>query len=221
MPDFIKKWVSYGASVRAPQHLLLGEGAGADARPLPRQLRDIRALAKPVLRHRIPATSTRVGAHHDRPALDQCSRSCRAQVEDVGEAPGAVMNALDARQTRARASSIRTCWRDPNLELLARVGRRGFINGLHRSPNLVRRGLRRARAYMRAMTSPDRWRLYAGATLLHQGFEPTNANFSVLVDVSKSMSSRAGRTDVERTTRSTSLRAWSISRASSATASAS
>jgi MoxR-like ATPase len=53
-PDFIKQWVSYGTSVRAPQHLLLG----GKARALMKgrfhvSFEDIRALAKPVMRHRI------------------------------------------------------------------------------------------------------------------------------------------------------------------------
>jgi MoxR-like ATPase len=51
---YIKEWVSYGASVRAPQHLLLG----GKARALMQgrfhvSFEDIRALARPVLRHRI------------------------------------------------------------------------------------------------------------------------------------------------------------------------
>jgi MoxR-like ATPase len=53
-PEFIRRWVSYGASVRAAQYLILG----AKARALVRgryhvNFDDIRALAKPVLRHRI------------------------------------------------------------------------------------------------------------------------------------------------------------------------
>jgi MoxR-like ATPase len=53
-PDFIKQWVSYGTSVRAPQHLILG----GKARALMKgrfhvSFDDIRALAKPVMRHRI------------------------------------------------------------------------------------------------------------------------------------------------------------------------
>jgi MoxR-like ATPase len=52
--DFVKKWVSYGASVRAAQYLVLG----AKARALTQGryhvgFEDIRALAHPVLRHRI------------------------------------------------------------------------------------------------------------------------------------------------------------------------
>jgi MoxR-like ATPase len=53
-PDFVKEWVSYGASTRAPQHLLLG----GKARALMKgrfhvSFDDIKALAKPVMRHRI------------------------------------------------------------------------------------------------------------------------------------------------------------------------
>jgi MoxR-like ATPase len=53
-PEFIQKWVSYGASVRAAQYLILG----AKARALVRgryhvSFDDIRDLAGPVLRHRI------------------------------------------------------------------------------------------------------------------------------------------------------------------------
>ena len=53
-PDFIKQWVSYGASTRAPQHLILGGKARAlmDGR-YNVSFEDISALAKPVLRHRV------------------------------------------------------------------------------------------------------------------------------------------------------------------------
>jgi MoxR-like ATPase len=53
-PDFVKQWVSYGASTRAPQHLILGGKARAlmDGR-FNVSFDDIRALAKPVLRHRV------------------------------------------------------------------------------------------------------------------------------------------------------------------------
>jgi MoxR-like ATPase len=52
--DFIEKWVAYGASVRAAQYLVLG----AKARALVHgryhvALEDVRALAHPVMRHRI------------------------------------------------------------------------------------------------------------------------------------------------------------------------
>ena len=53
-PDFIKQWVSYGASVRAAQYLVLGGKARALTEGRYHvSFDDIRALAHPVLRHRI------------------------------------------------------------------------------------------------------------------------------------------------------------------------
>jgi MoxR-like ATPase len=53
-PDFVKKWVAYGASVRAAQYLILGAKARAlTAGRYTPGFEDIRALAHPVLRHRI------------------------------------------------------------------------------------------------------------------------------------------------------------------------
>ncbi len=53
-PDFIKQYVSYGASVRAAQALVLGSKARAllQGRSAP-SFEDVRALARPVLRHRV------------------------------------------------------------------------------------------------------------------------------------------------------------------------
>ncbi|MED5377079.1 MAG: MoxR family ATPase [Acidobacteriota bacterium] len=53
-PDFVKKWIAFGASVRAAQYLVLG----GKARALNKgryhvNFDDIRALAHPVLRHRV------------------------------------------------------------------------------------------------------------------------------------------------------------------------
>ena len=53
-PDFIKKWVAYGASVRAAQYLILGGKARAVTQGRYHvNFDDIRALAGPVLRHRV------------------------------------------------------------------------------------------------------------------------------------------------------------------------
>ncbi len=53
-PDFVRQWVSYGASVRAPQHLILGGKARALMKGRYHvTFDDVRALAKPVLRHRV------------------------------------------------------------------------------------------------------------------------------------------------------------------------
>jgi MoxR-like ATPase len=68
-PDFIKNWVSYGASVRAAQNMILGAKARAlmDGR-YSVHFDDIRALAKPVLRHRVlknfHAESERITTDH-------------------------------------------------------------------------------------------------------------------------------------------------------------
>ncbi|MCH7991335.1 MAG: MoxR family ATPase, partial [Gemmatimonadetes bacterium] len=53
-PDFVKKWIAYGASPRAAQYLVLG----AKARALTQgryhvTFEDIQSLAQPVMRHRV------------------------------------------------------------------------------------------------------------------------------------------------------------------------
>ena len=53
-PEFVKKWVAYGASVRAAQYLILGGKARAvTSGRYHVSFEDIRALAHPVLRHRV------------------------------------------------------------------------------------------------------------------------------------------------------------------------
>ena len=53
-PKFVKKWVAYGASVRAAQYLILGGKARAVTQGRYHvNFDDIRALANPVLRHRV------------------------------------------------------------------------------------------------------------------------------------------------------------------------
>ena len=53
-PDFINNYISYGAGPRASQYLILGAKALAaiDGRLTP-LIDDVRAMATPVLRHRI------------------------------------------------------------------------------------------------------------------------------------------------------------------------
>jgi MoxR-like ATPase len=68
-PDFIKKWVAYGASVRAAQYLILGGKARALMHGRYNvSFEDIKALAHPVFRHRIltnfHAESERVTPDH-------------------------------------------------------------------------------------------------------------------------------------------------------------
>ncbi len=53
-PDFVRRWVSWGASVRASQYLILGAKTRALARGRYHvSFQDVRALALPVMRHRI------------------------------------------------------------------------------------------------------------------------------------------------------------------------
>ena len=53
-PDFVRKWVEYGASVRAAQYLVLGGKARALMQGRSHvSFEDVRALAHPVFRHRI------------------------------------------------------------------------------------------------------------------------------------------------------------------------
>jgi MoxR-like ATPase len=53
-PDFVKKWVSWGAGLRASQFLILGGKARALLRGRANvSIKDIQALALPVLRHRV------------------------------------------------------------------------------------------------------------------------------------------------------------------------
>ena len=53
-PDFVKRWVNWGASLRASQFLILGGKARAVMRGRYNvSIEDVRALAYPILRHRI------------------------------------------------------------------------------------------------------------------------------------------------------------------------
>jgi MoxR-like ATPase len=53
-PDFVKKWIAYGASPRAAQYLVLGAKARAITRGRYHvTYEDIAALAQPVMRHRV------------------------------------------------------------------------------------------------------------------------------------------------------------------------
>jgi MoxR-like ATPase len=53
-PDFVQRWVSYGASLRAAQYMILGGRARALLKGRYNvSIEDVQALAKPVMRHRI------------------------------------------------------------------------------------------------------------------------------------------------------------------------
>jgi MoxR-like ATPase len=68
-PEFVRRWVSFGASVRAAQYLTLGAKARALLQGKPYVgFEDVRALAHPVLRHRI---LTNFHADSERVTTDQ------------------------------------------------------------------------------------------------------------------------------------------------------
>lgn len=58
-PDFVNNWLEWGAGPRASQYLILGAKTKSvlEGRPTP-SIQDVKALAKPVLRHRIITTFT-------------------------------------------------------------------------------------------------------------------------------------------------------------------
>jgi uncharacterized protein (DUF58 family) len=100
---------------------------------------------------------------------------------------------LDARGTTpgARYVDPHVLARISNLELLARVVVEGFINGLHRSPNLgSSMDFAEHRAYMPGddIRRID-WKLFARSDkyFIKEFEADTNANFSVIVDTSRSM----------------------------------
>ncbi|RMG13240.1 MAG: MoxR family ATPase [Planctomycetota bacterium] len=54
VPEFVRRWVAWGAGPRASQYLVLGAKARAALRGRPcATVQDLRAVAKPVLRHRV------------------------------------------------------------------------------------------------------------------------------------------------------------------------
>jgi uncharacterized protein (DUF58 family) len=103
------------------------------------------------------------------------------------------MRDIDARGATPGARFIdpHVLARISNLELLARVVVEGFINGLHRAPNLgASMDFAEHRAYMPGddIRRID-WKLYARSDryFIKEFEADTNANFSVLVDTSRSM----------------------------------
>ena len=119
------------------------------------------------------------------------SRRARADGARPGETEGGSAP-LDATTFLDPA----TLSRIGNLELLARTVVEGFINGLHRSPHLgMSLDFAEHRAYMPGddVRRID-WRLWARTDRYYiKEFEAdTNTNFSVLLDVSASMSYGSG-----------------------------
>ena len=146
-PDFVKKWVAFGASVRAAQYLVLGGKARAlTSGRYHVSFDDIRALAHPVLRHRVLTNfhAQSEGVTTDTLIDRRCSSRCRCRgrgCNDHGDQGRGRVRASKSSGSWTTADSRRAVRRSRscssrigNLELVARHVVDGFINGLHRSP---------------------------------------------------------------------------------------
>ena len=144
-PDFVKKYVNFGASVRAAQFLVLA----AKARALMHgryhvTYEDIRALYTPVLRHRV--------------LLNFHAESDRLKQDDILKQllewkPRPRNRVADRRLACSSASSIPRLWpASRSLDLVAKTVVDGFVAGLHRSPDF---GFSQEFAEYRAYTPGD------------------------------------------------------------------
>ena len=190
------------------------QGARADQRPLSRELRGHpRAGAPGAAAPRADQLPRRVGRHHDgldhRRAADGRAgpeeRHVRTDATAERARPQRKTLALRSRRSPRLMPNMSTSTSDPrravrrpedparvgNLELLARNVVDGFINGLHRAPFF---GASIDFAEHRGYVAGDDirrvdWRLFARTDRFYvkQYEADTNTNFSVLLDISKSM----------------------------------
>ena len=185
-PEFVKKWVEYGASVRAAQYLVLGGKARALMRGRCHvSFEDIRALAHPVLRHRIltnfHAESERVSSEPDRGPAARGRRRCPARgCEPPMPAAGSPLprpaGARAHRQPRAAGPHRRR--RASSAASTARPTSGISVDFAEHRPYMPGDDIRRID-----------WRLFARSDRFYvKEFEAdSNANFMVLLDVSRSM----------------------------------
>ena len=165
------------------------QGAGADRRPLSRQLRGHpRARAPGAAPPRPDQLPRAVGRGHERHARRPAARG---RADAPLRAVMAVRHDPPARLPVRRFVDPVVLARVGNLELVARSVVDGFINGLHRSPYF---GASVDFAEHRGYTPGDDirrvdWRLFARTDRFYmKEYEAdTNSNFAVLLDVSKSM----------------------------------
>ena len=186
-PDAVRKWVSFGASVRAAQYLVLGrQGARADQRPLPRHLRRHprpgASRAAPPRAHQLPRA---VGGHDHRHDRRQAARvGAGAAFGDVMQLGGAIPG--------AQFVDPAVLARIGNLDLVARVG--GRRRDQRPAPVAVLRHARSTSPSIAATWPGDDirrvdWRVFARTDKYFvKEFEAdSNSNFTVLLDVSASM----------------------------------
>ncbi|MDZ7630829.1 MAG: DUF58 domain-containing protein [Gemmatimonadaceae bacterium] len=188
--------MAFGASVRAAQYLVLGGKARAlTSGRYHVSFEDIRALAAPVLRHRVLLN---FHAQSER-------RHARDMLVEIAAGSGAACHGRGmSSHAREQSCSASARFVDPavlarvgNLEFVARSVVDGFINGLHRSPFF---GASVDFAEHRGYVPGDDirrvdWKVFARTDrfFLKEFEADSNANFSVLLDVSKSMGVRAWR----------------------------
>ena len=182
VPDFITQWVRWGAGPRAGQSLLLAGKARAVLQGRPAvSLDDIRAVARPVLRHRILV-------------------NFQAEADGV-DAEQVVTRLLDSYPcevtlsrphvvTSAELQSLR------DLELMTKATVEGLRQGLHRSPF---HGYSAEFSQYRHYRPGDDlkyvdWKAFARTDRIYtrQFRETTNLSALFVVDVSRSMDFPAG-----------------------------
>ena len=177
-PDFVKKYVNYGASVRAAQFIVLAAKARALlARRYHVTYEDITSLAIPVLRHRILLN---FHAESDRIDSDEILR------------PLARIDAAAVGSLTCSVFSIPRCSRGiSGLDLVAKTVVDGFVAGLHRSPDF---GFSQEFAEYRAYTPGDDlrhvdWNVFARTErcYLKRYRGETNSLLTILLDASNSM----------------------------------
>ena len=192
---FVKDWVKWGAGLRASQSLILASKARALMQGRYHvSVADIRALAHPILRHRIIpnfyAESEKDDVRHSGRSADRGgARAAQRNVAMPATRPSRDLRFLDP----AVIARLGT------MELKARTVVEGFLSGLHRSPY---KGFSVEFAEYRQYLPGDDlstldWKVYARSDrhYIKKFEEETNLECHLLLDVSASMGYRGGGGD--------------------------
>jgi MoxR-like ATPase len=183
--QFVREWVKWGAGLRASQALILAGKARALLNGRYHvSVADIRALAGPVLRHRV----IRVGADHVRHPRRPAPRGGA----DAAQRDVAMPAQPGTRDLRFLDPAVIA--RLGTMELKARTVVEGFLAGLHRSPY---KGFSVEFAEYRQYLPGDDlstldWKVYARSDrhYVKKYEEETNVECHLLLDVSASMAYR-------------------------------
>ena len=187
-PEFVNKWVKWGAGLRASQALILGSKARALMRGRYHvSVQDIRALSLPIMRHRIIPNFY---AESEKVNSDRITQMLLETVPPPAERP--------RRQRVNPDAAAGLSYLDPaviarlgTMELRARTIVEGFLSGLHRSPY---KGFSVEFAEYRQYLPGDDlstidWKVYARSDRYYvkKYEEETNVDCHVLLDCSASM----------------------------------